>query len=72
VYPAGSGPGGLPASLVPLCKRQVVYVVNHFPASEAITPAVGTTTPLMGQSCAGEAEVVHQPRGKAGNLYDWR
>lgn len=68
----GGGPGGLPASLVPLRKRQAVYVIDCFPASEGITPALGKTTPLTGWSGAGEAEVVHHPRGNARKSYDGR
>lgn len=63
----GGALGGLPASLVPLCERQAAYVIDCFPATGGTTSALGTMTPLMGQSCVGEAEVVHHSRGSAGN-----
>lgn len=40
-------------------------MIDCFPATEGIAPVLGKMTPLRGQSCAGEVEAVHHPRGSA-------
>lgn len=64
------GPRGLLASLVPWRERQAACMINCFPATEGITPALGKIIPLMGLGSAGEAEVVHHPRGNVRKSYD--